>query len=243
LAHAFNTMAVQVSNAKADLERKVKERTVQFKEANKELESFSYSVSHDLRAPLRIINGYTQIMMEDYKEKLDDEGKRMLLAISANAKKMGELIDDLLNLSRLGRKDLVVNNVDMKGLVESVINETILPEKNTPIIEVGELHPVECDRRLIQQVWINLISNAVKYSGKKEKPVIKLSSVKSGDEIIYCIKDNGVGFDMKYAGKLFGVFQRLHKASDFEGTGVGLALIHRIVLRHHGRVWAEAEVE
>jgi len=242
LADAFNTMAVQVNNANANLERKVKERTVQFEEANKELESFSYSVSHDLRAPLRIINTYSEFLKSDYKDNLDAEGSKMLDAIGANAKKMDRLIDDLLNLSRLGRKELVVNNVDMNGLVESVIKEKELFETNQSVIKIGELHPARCDRSLISQVWINLISNAIKYSGKKEKPVIEISSQKTSHEIIYRIKDNGVGFDMKYAGKLFGVFQRLHKATDYEGTGVGLALINRIVLRHRGRVWADAAV-
>jgi signal transduction histidine kinase len=243
LAHAFNSMAVQVNNANANLERKVKERTVQFEEANKELESFSYSVSHDLRAPLRIINTYTEFLKSDYKDNLDAEGRKMLDAIGTNAKKMDRLIDDLLNLSRLGRKELVVNNVDMTGLVESVIKEKELFETNQTVIKIGELHPARCDRSLISQVWINLISNAIKYSGKKETPVIEISSQKTSHEIIYRIKDNGVGFDMKYAGKLFGVFQRLHKATDYEGTGVGLALINRIVLRHRGRVWADAAVD
>ena len=243
LAHAFNTMAVRVNNANVNLERKVIERTVQFEEANKELESFSYSVSHDLRAPLRIINTYSEFLKSDYKDNLDEEGSKMLDAIGANAKKMDRLIDDLLNLSRMGRKELVVNNVDMTGLVESVIKEKELFEANQTVIKIGELHPVRCDRSLISQVWINLISNAIKYSGKKEKPVIEISSQKTSHEIIYRIKDNGVGFDMKYAGKLFGVFQRLHKASDYEGTGVGLALINRIVLRHRGRVWADAAVD
>ena len=243
LAHAFNTMAVQVSNANANLERKVKDRTIQFEEANKELESFSYSVSHDLRAPLRIINAYTEFLKSDYTDNLDPEARKMLDAISANARKMGRLIDDLLNLSRMGRKELVVNNVDMTGLVESVIKEKELFETNETVIKIGELHPARCDRSLISQVWINLISNAIKYSGKKEKPVIEISSTKTPFEIVYSVKDNGVGFDMKYAGKLFGVFQRLHKATDYEGTGVGLALINRIVLRHRGRVWADAAVD
>ncbi len=243
LAHAFNTMAVQVKNANANLERKVKERTVQFEEANKELESFSYSVSHDLRAPLRIIHTYTEFLKSDYKDNLDSEGSKMLEAIGANAKKMSRLIDDLLNLSRLGRKELIVDDVDMTGLVESVIKEKELFEANQTVIKIGELHPASCDRNLMSQVWINLISNAIKYSRKKEKPVIEISSAKTANEIVYSIKDNGVGFDMKYAGKLFGVFQRLHKATDYEGTGVGLALINRIVLRHRGRVWADAAVD
>jgi signal transduction histidine kinase len=242
LAHAFNSMTVKVRNVQNSLERKVQKRTSDLEKANKELESFSYSVSHDLRAPLRIINGYTEILLSDYSGKLDDEGNRMLGIITDNAKKMGRLIDDLLNLSRLGRKELMVDPVDMNMLVDSVLKEQSR-EKNNPVVIVGELHDAECDGSLIRQVWINLISNAVKYSGKKENPLIEIGSEQTGTEIIYHIKDNGVGFDMQYAGKLFGVFQRLHKMTEYEGTGVGLALVQRIVSRHGGRVWAEAEVD
>jgi len=209
---------------------------------NKELEAFSYSVSHDLRGPLRIIDGYTRILIEDYAGKLDEEGNRMLGIVTANAQKMGQLIDDLLNFSRLGRKQLIIHRVDMNGLVESVIAEQQLSNEKLLAIQIDTLEPAYCDNNLIQQVWINFISNAIKYSSQQEKPVIEIKSVKTADEIIYSIKDNGVGFDMKYAGKLFGVFQRLHDMRDFEGTGVGLALVQRIINRHGGRVWAEGEV-
>ena len=209
---------------------------------NKELEAFSYSVSHDLRAPLRIIDGYSKIVIEDYAGKMDEEGNRMLGIVTASAQKMGRLIDDLLNFSRLGRKELTLYHTDMTGMVESVINEQLSSEVNHISVKVENLEPAYCDRNLLHQVWANVISNAIKYSSQREKPVIEISSGKTAGEIIYRVKDNGVGFDMQYSGKLFGVFQRLHKTTEFEGTGVGLALVQRIITRHGGRVWAEAEV-
>jgi len=209
---------------------------------NKELEAFSYSVSHDLRSPLRIIDGYSELMISDYSNSLDEEGNRLLGIIKANVRKMGRLIDDLLNFSRLGRKELIYQQVDMYKMVEVIIAELLGSNDKKPLIEISPLEPAACDSNLIRQVWINLISNAIKYSGEKENPVIKISSAKSGNEIVYSVRDNGVGFNMQYADKLFGVFQRLHKVTEFEGTGVGLALVQRIVARHGGRVWAEAEV-
>jgi len=210
--------------------------------ANKELEAFSYSVSHDLRAPLRIIHGYTEIIVSDHSENLNEEGKRMLGIVAGNVRKMGQLIDDLLNLSRMGRKELVFHRIDMNRLVESVISDLTFSKARQPVIKKENLLPVDSDSSLIQQVWINLISNAIKYSEKKDQPLIEIDSEKRGNEIIYNIRDNGVGFDMKYAAKLFGVFQRLHKMTEFEGTGVGLALVNRIVTRLGGKVWADAAV-
>jgi len=223
------------------LEKKVIERTKQLETANKELESFSYSVSHDLRAPLRIIDGYAEIMSTDFHNKLDAEGNRILGIISANARKMGQLIDDLLNLSRFGRKDLVLLNVDMNNLVKSAIEELYHGKEKLSEIKIVALLSAPCDNNLMKQVWINLISNAVKYSGTREKPIIEISSNREDNNIIYSIKDNGVGFDMNYAGKLFGVFQRLHKVSEFDGTGVGLALVKSIIEKHGGKVWAHSE--
>ncbi|HKB45245.1 MAG TPA: ATP-binding protein, partial [Chitinophagaceae bacterium] len=224
------------------LEKKVIERTSQLEAVNKELEAFTYSVSHDLRAPLRIIDGYTEILVSDYQKKLDEEAKRMFGIITGNVRKMGQLIDDLLNLSQTGRKELLLYPANMNKLVQSVIDEQLSLNGEKPAdIKIEILLPAECDSRLLQQVWSNLISNAVKYSGKQEHPVIHINSFRQGGEIVYQIKDNGVGFDMKYAGQLFGVFQRLHKATEFEGTGVGLALVKRIVAKHNGRVWAESE--
>ena len=212
--------------------------------ANKELESFSYSVSHDLRAPLRIIDGFAKIMSEEYKNKLDEEGKRFIEAIRSNAQHMGQLIDDLLNFSRIGRRELTMHEVDMNELVKSVINTLrVLNKNDNAQIEVEPLSACRCDENLIRQVWINLLSNAFKYSRKKEQPLIMISSQETETEVIYSIKDNGVGFDMEFADKLFGVFQRLHKVSEYEGTGVGLALVSRIVTKHKGKVWAHSTLD
>lgn len=223
------------------LEQKVIERTEQLEIVNKELEAFTYSVSHDLRAPLRIIDGFADILLIDYKEELDSEGIRTLNVIKTNAQKMGQLIDDLLNLSRLGRKELVYNPVKMEELVQTVIVEQLLLHKKHADINCKTLINVHGDNNLMQHVWTNLISNALKYSGKKDEQHILIDSYMDGDNVVYCIKDNGVGFDMRYADKLFGVFQRLHKQSEFDGTGVGLALVQRIILKHHGKIWADSK--
>jgi len=198
----------------------------QFKEVNKELEAFSYSVSHDLRAPLRAVHGYAKMLKENFEALLDPEANRFTNNIMNNAKRMGQLIDDLLNFSRIGRKELVKMNVPMKSMVTNICSE-LKNEQNELDIEfhIGELLPAQADTVTIRHVWLNLISNAIKYSGLKEKAVIEIGSEIKGNEIIYHIKDNGAGFDMRYAGKLFGVFQRLHSDEEFEGTGVGLALV------------------
>ena len=225
-----------------NLENKVVERTEQLAIVNKELEAFTYSVSHDLRAPLRIIDGFADILLNDQADKLDAEGKRTLGIITKNARKMGQLIDDLLNLSHLGRQEIVTTRVDMNKLVKLAIDEQLLLYKGTePQIIADHLLPASCDHNLMLQVWINFISNALKYSSKGTQPVIHISSCHSGNSVVYSVSDNGVGFDMKYADKLFGVFQRLHKVTEFEGTGVGLALVQRIIVKHGGRVWAESE--
>ena len=219
----------------ADLARNVAE----LNNANKELESFSYSVSHDLRAPLRIIDGFAQIMSEEYKNKMDAEGRRFIDAIRTNAQQMGLLIDDLLNFSRIGRQELALHEINMTKLVEHVIDSfRVLNKTIGAEIQIGQIANAKCDEHLIKQVWINLLSNALKYSRKKEKPVISISTQETETEIIYSVTDNGVGFDMEFSDKLFAVFQRLHKVSKYEGTGVGLALVSRIVTRHKGRVWA-----
>jgi PAS domain S-box-containing protein len=210
---------------------------------NQELESFSYSVSHDLRAPLRSIDGYTQILLEDYAHSLDSEGKRVLTVVVNNARKMAKLIDDLLDFSRVGRKDVTRTVVNSESLVRSVVSELRSVEDGRNVdIRIAPLDPCEADPNLLRQVWINLISNAIKYTRKKEIAVIDISSHKTSSEIVFKITDNGTGFDMQYAHKLFGVFQRLHRQQEFEGTGVGLAIVHRIVSRHGGRVWAEGDV-
>jgi len=226
------------------LEQKVIERTAELEAVNKELGSFSYSVSHDLRAPIRAINGYTRIIAEDYGDKLDDEGRKILQSIINNSKKMGELIDDLLAFSKLGRKQITVAEVLMNELVQSVRDDLIFDEgDNLPVFEVNPLPPARGDKSLIRQVWINLISNAIKYS--RHKPVTKIEIDAYEDEkmVIYSIKDEGAGFDMQYYDKLFGVFQRLHSQEEFEGTGIGLAIVQKIVDRHKGTVWAESVLD
>jgi len=241
LAEAFNIMVIQVRNAQHDLEKKVQDRTFELESSNKELEAFSYSVSHDLHAPLRIIDGYAAILSEKSAGRLDEEGNKILGHIRSKARKMGTLIDELLNLSYLGRKELAVEPVNMDTTLRSVIKEQMLLNTRPVDIQIKNLLPAMCDSTLIRQVWSNLLSNAIKYSAKTEKPCVEIDSHKEGDAIVYSIKDNGVGFDMKYAGKLFGVFQRLHGLKEFEGSGVGLALVQRVILKHGGKVWAEAE--
>jgi signal transduction histidine kinase len=224
------------------LERLVAERTTQLEETNKELESFSYSVSHDLRSPLRAIDGFARILTEDHGGKLDDEGRRLLGVVRDNSQKMGRLIDDLLAFSRLGRKPLANTLIDMKRLVEEVLEELETPDPKSRELVVGKLPPVQGDAVLVKQVWANLLANAVKFSGKRERPRIQVSGEENGAEIVYCVKDNGAGFDMRYYDKLFGVFQRLHGAAEFPGTGVGLAIVQRVINRHGGRAWAEGKV-
>jgi light-regulated signal transduction histidine kinase (bacteriophytochrome) len=225
------------------LEKKVVERTEELEEANRELEAFSYSVSHDLRAPLRIVNGYAIILQEEYQAIFDNEGKRLLSIVQDSAKKMGVLIDDLLAFSRLGRNEIYKTNVDMNLLIEKAVDELTNLTAHKATITIEPLFPSLADYSLISQVWINLISNAIKYSFYKTDPVITISCLQSATETVYSVSDNGVGFDMQYANKLFGVFQRLHDAEEFEGTGVGLALVHRIIKKHKGKIWATAEVD
>jgi len=224
-----------------ELEQKVVERTAQLESVNKELGSFSYSVSHDLRAPIRAINGYTKILVEDYGDKFDEDGTTILHSIINNSKKMGNLIDDLLAFSKLGRKQVAILPVDMESLVGAVRDELITEDgENIPVFKVGTLLPANGDKSLIKQVWINLISNAIKYSKYKETTIIEIGSYQQGNLIVYTVKDSGAGFDMQYYDKLFGVFQRLHSQEEFEGTGIGLAIVQKIVNRHQGTVWAES---
>ncbi len=211
---------------------------------NNELESFSYSVSHDLRAPLRSIDGYTQILIEDYASKLDDEGRRVLNVVVNNARRMAKLIDDLLDFSRVGRKEITKTVINTESLVHAVITEMSAQDPGRTIdISVSPLHDSFGDPNLLRQVWVNLVSNAFKYTRKRGEARLEIKSHQDHDEVVFTIKDNGTGFDMQYAGKLFGVFQRLHRQNEFEGTGVGLAIVHRIISRHGGRVWAEAKVD
>lgn len=232
----------QLIDYNKNLEKSVIHRTEQLEIANKELEAFSYSVSHDLRAPLRAVHGFTKMLIEDYDKILDDEGRRICSVITSSATQMSELIDDLLSFSRIGRSSLNPSMLNMEDMAESVAKElTNLDHRRDTNFSIGDLHTVHGDSNLIKHVWNNLISNAMKYSSKEAAPEIKISSRREGDYLIYVIKDNGVGFDMKYANKLFGVFQRLHSESEFEGNGVGLAIVQRIISRHGGKIWAEGE--
>lgn len=227
----------------AELENRVEQRTVQLKEANSELESFSYSISHDLRAPLRAINGFTRILQDEYHSVLDDEGRRICGIIHDNALKMGHLIDDLLAFSRYSRKEINLSRIDMETLVKSIYFEVTDEIQRAKIqFRMGNLAPCEGDPTLFRQVLINLLSNSVKFTSKTENPAVFVQSHYGGNGIIYTFKDNGAGFDMRYKDKLFGVFQRLHSAAEFDGTGVGLAIVHRIVSRHGGEVGAEGRV-
>jgi light-regulated signal transduction histidine kinase (bacteriophytochrome) len=233
----------QIAQLNAQLEQRIVERTVQLETANKELESFSYSVSHDLRAPLRAINGFTQVLVEDYSASLDAEGKDILDDIIRNSQRMGELIDNLLEFSRIGKQNISVATVSIKDMVDSVIADLkhAEPHRNIRVI-VNKLENIKADRNMLKQVFINLISNAFKYSGKKAEALVEIGSFQANDYCTYYVKDNGAGFDMLYYDKLFGVFQRLHSNNEFEGTGVGLAIIHKIITKHGGSVWAEAKV-
>jgi PAS domain S-box-containing protein len=225
-------------------EHQLEESKTFLTQLNTELESFSYSVSHDLRAPLRYINGYAKILEEEYADVLDKDGNEILQVIAKNTIKMGHLIDDLLDFSRLGRKEMLQNECDMENIVRDIIQEYVLLRKeNSTEITINKLHTAKADYTMIRQVWVNLISNSFKYSGKREKICIEIGSKEEENDILYYIKDNGVGFDPAYKHKLFGVFQRLHKVEEFSGTGVGLAIVQKIVLRHNGKVWAEAQVD
>lgn len=237
-------MYEQLNQLNENLDQKVKERTAQLERAYKELESFSYSVSHDLRAPLRAIAGYSNLLFEDHLKDLDEEGKEFLTTIHDETNRMGDLIDDLLAFSRMSRKEKQVQHFAMNDLVVAAINEIkpLYPDLD-PEFNVSELPEVRADPKLIKQVWLNLLSNAIKYHKPGQQPKVKISANPDQDKQakVFSVTDNGVGFDMKYAEKVFGVFQRLHRDEEFEGTGIGLALARRIVNRHEGQIWAESE--
>jgi PAS domain S-box-containing protein len=224
-----------------ELHQALEMRAQQLEATNSELESFSYSVSHDLRSPLRAIDGFSRILEEDHADALDDEGLRLLSVIRGNARRMAQLIDDLLTLSRLGRQALTRLVVNMDALVRETWES--LREGESLVrahLILDRLPDAIGDPVLLRQVWANLLSNAIKYSGTREQPLVTVSARTNAEQVIYCVSDNGVGFDMRYADKLFGVFQRLHSMDEFPGTGVGLAIVKRVVARHGGRVWAES---
>jgi signal transduction histidine kinase/DNA-binding response OmpR family regulator len=234
-------LEVEIKKLNAELELRVVERTSQLEAVNKELQAFAYSVSHDLRAPLRAIDGFSKFVIEDYGSKLDSEGKRLLGLIRDNAKKMDQLITDILALSRVTSSEHKLSKVDMTRMAISMFNETASPEIREKISFVIDTIPdANVDPTFMKLVWMNLISNAIKFSSLKEAPEINIGASTSKGFNVYYVKDNGVGFNPEYSHKLFRVFQRLHKPDDFEGTGVGLAIVQRIIQRHGGKVWAES---
>jgi PAS domain S-box-containing protein len=233
----------EILKLNSTLEQRVKARTAQYEESNKELEAFSYSVSHDLRAPLRAIEGFSRIVMEDYSKILDHEGNRLLNIISQNTKKMDVLIADLLELSRMGTSEMNLTFVNMTDMAKSIYYEVASSEViNTFNFSLSDLPDAYVDTTLIRQVWINIISNAIKYTLPKANRIIEINGCLKNNMVVYSIKDSGVGFNPLYSDKLFVTFQRLHKSEDFEGSGVGLAIVQRIIRRHNGEVWAKGEV-
>jgi light-regulated signal transduction histidine kinase (bacteriophytochrome) len=234
----------EIRRLNADLERRVAERTQELEDANRELEAFSYSVSHDLRAPLRHIEGFVEILLATESKDMAGDSAQHLQTISDAAKKMGRLIDDLLAFSRTARAELNKTRFSLTDLVSSTAKD-LKHEFGQRQIEwtVAELPEVEADPALIKQVVVNLLNNAIKYSGTRKTAKIEVGSKRSRGEDVIFVRDNGVGFDPRYAHKLFGVFQRLHRASDFEGTGIGLANVRRIIARHGGRTWAEGKLD
>lgn len=228
-------LAEQLQDLTEQLEERVEERTA-------ELESFAYSVSHDLRVPLRAIDGYTQLLSENHAHRLNDEGQRLLTVVRENTRKMGTLIDDLLTLSRVGRCEMDEKPLDMNSLVRDAYEDLrrASPHANGVSLDVRALPEAVGDPSMMRQVVTNLLSNALKFTRTEESPRIEVCGTKRDDEVVFSVHDNGVGFDMEYSDKLFGVFERLHDEDEFEGTGVGLAIVDRVLCRHDGQVWAES---
>ena len=219
----------------------MRERTAQYQVVNQELESFCFSVSHDLRAPLRHIQGYSRILQEETADSLTTEARLCLDRICRATTRMGDLIDDLLNLSRVTRGEISICAINLSAMVREIVAELTAATPERPVcLSIEPDVRVYGDPRLIRIMMENLLGNAWKYTGKKERPEITFGTRQEGEELVCFVRDNGAGFDMAYADKLFGVFQRLHRADEFEGTGVGLATVQRIINRHHGRIWAES---
>jgi hypothetical protein len=239
LTRALAVRQLRIENAA--LARSVRERTSELEAANKELEAFSFSVSHDLRAPLRGINGFTKILLDRFSGEIPQEALKFLGNVIANARQMEQLIEDLLNFSRMGRQPLVKQPVNLASLVSRVLEE-LAPEREGRNVDIRVDSLPDCfgDPALLKQVFMNLVSNAFKFSRPREQAVVEIGGSVHSFELRYFVRDNGAGFDMEYAKNLFGVFQRLHRATEFEGTGVGLSIVQRIIHRHGGRIWAEA---
>ncbi|MEI6455727.1 MAG: PAS domain S-box protein [bacterium] len=232
----------KIARMNEELEERVIRRTKELEVANKEMEAFSYSISHDLRAPLRAIAGFSHLLKEDYGNNLEPGAGKLLTDILENVKRMGQLIEDLLSFSRTSRKEIAISELDMEQLFTGVFSE-LKSQQGRPgiLLSMENLPHANGDKNLVRQVVTNLLSNAIKFTGHCEKPWIRVSGTDYDDECRYTVIDNGVGFDMQYAGKLFGVFQRFHAQQEYEGTGVGLAIVHNIITRHGGHVWAESE--
>jgi PAS domain S-box-containing protein len=234
----------QVRQLNAELEQRVRERTAELETSNRELDAFAYSVSHDLRAPLRSLHGFSQVLLEDYASRLDDDGRQYLRRIQANADRMGQLIDDLLGLSRATRTELNRRQVDISALAGQIVGELRGAEPDRDVdVEIADALAATGDPHLIRLALDNLLSNAWKFTGKREHAAIEVGAARRDGEQVFFVRDNGAGFDMRYANKLFEPLQRLHSASEFEGNGIGLAIVQRILSRHGGQVWGESEPE
>jgi len=249
LARALSVRWLRMENE--ELQQRVRERTAaleaaneELEAANKELEAFSYSVSHDLRAPLRAIDGFSKILVADHAPQLSAEAQKLLGTVSANARRMGQLIDDLLAFSRLSHRPISKQRVKAAALVQQVLDELHREREGRQVeVRVEPLPDCMGDPSLLKQVWVNLLSNAFKFTRRRERALIEIGCQEQQDENVYVVRDNGAGFDMAYVGKLFGVFQRLHRSDEFEGTGAGLAIVQRIIQRHGGRIWVEAALD